>query len=486
MALFIDHLRKGSGGANTIVHMPLLLLLLALIGSFIAPYTARPATLTISQDEASQNYPRGVTFRFAAQGDVPIQTVSLLYGSDGLSCVPGGARQAIKITPGNRVSGEWEWELKRSGSISPGVRVWRQWLIKDANGLETLTEREWITLEDRRHSWRNASKNNVSVNWYQGDTRFGEAVLAEAQRSLIQIKADYDVSTTRTVQIWIYPEAQELRDTLIYVPEWTGGIALAEYNSTMLAMKPGDTAWMKSVIPHELTHLLMNARLFNCRGGGLPTWLNEGVAEYSERATDKAAKDELVRLLNSGQIQGLSALQRGFQADGDLARASYTYGGEVTKYMLQTLGREKFARLLDAVRDGDTFERALQRAYGLDTDGLDGQWRAANGISVAVRAATPTPPAVAAVRTPIPTIALPGINPPGVVPSTRVPTPASIAAAPSPVPAPLPTAAPLPAVAEPQAGTNWTLPALAGSCALMLGMLLLGVLFLFRQRKVRS
>jgi hypothetical protein len=173
--------------------------------------------------------------------------------------------------------------------------------------------------------------------------------------------------------VWIYPEAQQLRDTLIYVPEWTGGLAIAEHNSTMLALKPGQTSWMKSVVPHELTHLLMNARIFNCRGGDLPTWLNEGVAMYSERDPDTNARTQLVRLLNDGQISGLSALQDGFQADGTLARASYTYGGEVTRFMLTTLGREKFALLLGfGKRRGELLElgdkagtRAILREYNL-------------------------------------------------------------------------------------------------------------------------
>ncbi len=51
------------------------------------------------------------------------------------------------------------------------------------------------------------------------------------------------------------------------------------------------------------------------------------------------------------------------------------------KYLNDTYGPEKFAQLFAEIKGGKRIDAALEAVYGFDQDGLDNEWRAANGLA---------------------------------------------------------------------------------------------------------
>jgi hypothetical protein len=50
------------------------------------------------------------------------------------------------------------------------------------------------------------------------------------------------------------------------------------------------------------------------------------------------------------------------------------------KYLVETYGEDQFAELFATIESGKRIDSALKAVYGFDQDGLEDEWRAANGL----------------------------------------------------------------------------------------------------------
>jgi hypothetical protein len=403
---------------------------LALIGRLDGEAVAQ-GEIQILDSRVDIQFPDEVTFKLNARAPAAVESVFLTYGTNARSCQSGGSRQKVDFEPGSDVKAEWVWELKRSGSVPPGSRIWWIWTIEDADGNRFATERQELLVTDDRFSWRSLERDGLTVNWFSGDRAFAEQTLAAASDELARISAEIGVETSEPVQLWIYPTADDVREALVISADWTGAVAFPDYQIMIISLAPGQSEWAADVIPHELTHLVVGMITHNCRGGYLPVWLGEGLAVYSEEAIDEAAVERLETALQEQRLQPLRSLADGFSAYGSGAGMAYAQSGAVVRYLLGQYGPEQMDVLLSAVRDGLTIDRALEQVFGFDTDGLDAHWREAQGY-----AATPTSAAAAsaanATPTAVPTLAL--VSPP------VVSTPTATTASPTSTRQPSPTA----------------------------------------------
>jgi hypothetical protein len=403
------------------------------------PAAAAQATIEITNDEADIDFPESIEFSLEAESAADIESVTLVYGTNARACQSGGARQSVDIDADTEIEASWEWEFRRSGPLPPGTQIWWQWEIEDADGNSLTTDRQEITLEDGRREWRNVSEAGVTVYWYQGSNAFGDSILEEAITSLERLSTNAGIPQPETIQLWVYPDGAEVQDAIVNVPEWTGGVAFPEYGITVIGVAPGQSDWAAEIIPHELTHLVIGIVTFNCRGIHLPTWLEEGLAVYAEGEASASTLATLQSALAGGRLPSLRSLASGFSAYSDGANLAYLQSGEVVRYLAESYGPEQLAALLAAMQGGLTIDPALEQVYGFDTNGLDAEWRTAQGY-----APTPTSEADAAALqvtpTLVPTLALGGLP----VAATATPVPATPEEA-----TPVPTDTPEPATSVP-------------------------------------
>jgi hypothetical protein len=436
-----------------------------------------PVQIDVIENRAHLEFPDKITFRLTAKSTTDIERLSLLYGIESRTCQSGSVRRALEIEPGRDVEAEWEWFLADSGALPQGARVWWQWEIADGSGDQMITPQEWVTIRDDRYRWQSASSGPVTVEWSAGDQAFGRAILSQTLASLDRVSREIGLAAEAGVRVVIYPSAGEVQGALIHAPNWAGGVAFSEFNTVVIGVNPDQLGWAAVAIPHELTHLLVGARVFNCQGVGLPVWLHEGLAVYGEGPSAGRDRVELLNALDSGRLGALHTLADGFQDSGNLAELSYQYSGEVVGYLLATHGHEKLLRLLDTVKAGRRIEPALVEVYGFDTDGLDAAWRESVGLDTA-----PLSPdsgvTAAATRTPVPTFALASLSPTPAAIATLQPTAAQTAGpAVTPIPTPMPSAAPA-------ASLTPTLFVIGAGLAGGAGLTLLGIgLLVFVSRK---
>jgi hypothetical protein len=374
----------------------------------VAPSHAATSAKVVG-NTLTQDYPVALTFQLDLKQAANVSDIALVFGSDNRTCNAASARRVIDFDAGETVNASWEWDLKDTATMAPGTAIWWRWEMTDAAGRVTSTEPQTTTVRDARYKWKTLSNGVLTVNWASGKNDFGRELMVLAQQGLRKATRDYGITVTNRIDFWVYPDFEALRDTLHFESEWTGGVALPWSNAVLTAIEASnDITWARDVIPHEMTHVIVGERMFNCVGGNLPTWLNEGLAVFAEPDQGKLnpeGLDGLKRALESRRIVSLRSLSGQFAADPSLARAAYSYGGYVVKYMVNTGGPQKMAALLDKIRGGATIDEALTAVYSVDTDGLDSAWRKSIGVKLMPLVQPTATPTRKVKRTPVPTLA---------------------------------------------------------------------------------
>jgi hypothetical protein len=135
--------------------------------------------------------------------------------------------------------------------------------------------------------------------------------------------------------------------------------------------------------------VLVGHLTFSCLGD-VPTWLNEGLAVYSEGELDTYSQQQLEDAIRNDTLLTIRSLSGGFSEIADKALLSYSQSYSIVKFLIETYGQDKMTALLISLRDGNTIDDALIQTYGFDIEGLEDAWRQAIGAKPQTVSAQPT------------------------------------------------------------------------------------------------
>lgn len=386
-------------------HLLIIGVILSLSLNLNTRYLSQTEPVQVEKSWVVVDFPRHILFHLKAQSQSEITQILLVYGTDSVTCINNEAHQQVEFQPSKSISVEWDWDLNRSGGMPPGVELWWRWELTDSSGNQYVTERFSSVISDNNFSWQSLKNNSISVYWSSGNATFGAMVLNQAVQSLDRLSQKAGLTYPNAINIFVYPSAEDLKKATLHMPDWIGGIAFSEFNTTIMAIGPNETAWISKVVPHELSHLVTDYRTFNCSGGRVPTWLNEGLAMFAEGKAKEDDLNDLTRAIRSGDLPGLTGLTAGFAANGAISNYEYTYSQVIITYLIDTYGVEKLDALLGKIKGGVEIDDALQEIYGLDTNGIDKGWRNSVGLAP-VTGETGGSPTPTLPRTKVPTLAL--------------------------------------------------------------------------------
>lgn len=389
-------------------------------------FASSPADVT--DDQVAFDFPNTATFSAKITSDAEIRSVVLEYGNEQQTCGEVIAKAFPQFTPGKSVNVEWTWEMRQSGSLPPGAQIHWRWRVTDVNGKETVSETKTATWLDNDHKWKTISEGLINFHWYRGDETFAKDLMNAAQNGLKFNETESGLTTESPIDIYIYGDTNDLRDAVLYEPSWTGGQAFPEQDIVILGISESDLDWGRNSIVHELTHVLVGHLTFSCLGD-VPTWLNEGLAVYSEGELDSSSQQQLDDAIQDDTLLSVRSLSAGFSEVPDKAYLSYSQSYSLVKFLVETYGQAKMTELLTALRDGSTIDEALQQTYSFNVEGLEDAWREAIGAKPRAVSAQPT---AQPTPTHVPTIVPISGNQFSGVQSTPIPTSSFNSAQPTP------------------------------------------------------
>jgi peptidase MA superfamily protein len=379
-------------------------------------FAAPPADVT--NNKVTFDFPTTATFSATITSDAEIQSVVLEYGNQQQTCGDVIAKAFPQFTPAKSVNVEWTWDMRQSGSLPPGAQIWWRWHITDSNGKDTVSDTQTVTWLDKVHPWKVVTNGQLSLHYYGLQQSFAQEMLNAGNEGIQRNAKEAGLTTQDPVNIYVYPNYDDLRQAILYEPSWVGGQAYPEQNIVILGTSGSDAGWDKNTVIHELTHVLVGHFTFSCLGD-VPQWLNEGLAVYSEGPLDPQFQGPLDKAVQNDKLLSVRSISGAFSEVTDKVDLSYAESYSLVNFLIKTYGQDKMTALLSSLRDGLTTEEALQKTYGFGIDGLEDAWRKSLGAKPRTESAptaqpTPTyvptivpisgaPLAVQVTPTPIPT-----------------------------------------------------------------------------------
>jgi hypothetical protein len=269
--------------------------------------------------------------------------------------------------------------MLETGGLPPGTELDYWWLIEDDAGHQIETAQTEIEFTDQSHVWQSLESDQLTTLWYKGDLAFAQELLGAANAALDRLSGQVGVALEQPVKIYIYGSSQDLQGALVYPQEWTGGVAFPDYSTIVIGISPGDLAWGKRAIAHEMGHMVVHQRVFGAYGD-LPTWLDEGLAMDAEGELRSDLKALLYGAIAHDTLFSVRTLASSFPADPDEARLSYAESYSLVQFLIDSYGSDRILALLDVFKEGSTYDEALLEVYSFDMDGLNTLWRESLGL----------------------------------------------------------------------------------------------------------
>ena len=181
---------------------------------------------------------------------------------------------------------------------------------------------------------------------------------------------DVHVRVARTAR-----EMQALAPEGIQYPKYASGVAYPELNLVLLTLtpqSPNERLDVSETFRHELAHIGI-AQAVN--GQDIPRWFNEGFAVFTSGESSIPRLQTLWTATLAGTLMPLDRLERSFPEDAVTASIAYAQAADVVRYLARKEDHHRFNGLIERMSQGNTFEKALLGAYGLDHYALEYEWR---------------------------------------------------------------------------------------------------------------
>ncbi len=413
-----------------------------------AGQAAAQDTITIIDQGVENQFPDGLRFYLEAESASKIEEIRVYVRKLGQSS--RSVYRTVEFEPGTSISGDVLFQSKTANEFIPtGTRLSYYFDIRTADDQRLETEPQVLVYLNRGLDWDAVSDGLINVYYYR-HTRQSE----ERANQVLQVAADtyaqmgpiLGVELTEPMNLVVYSDYADMR--LALPPK--SRVAAQQLRTlgqaftterTLLVDGSRDSFAGDNILgttAHEFTHLLV-ADAAGSAYGQVYTWLNEGLAVYSEGGDDTEFSIYVNTAIRNDAVPPLASL-RTYAGTPEETLRNYGLGHAVVTYMLNTYGKERMTRLFAAIRTTHNFEKSLEEAYGLTILELDNEWRESLGLSPR-ELSTPVLPAFQAIptRRPTPTPAESAQQAPA--PQATVPADAT----PTPTGEPEPTYTPKPA-----------------------------------------
>lgn len=198
-------------------------------------------------------------------------------------------------------------------------------------------------------------------------------ILERSFRDLTQI---FDFFTETPITVVVYDNKKRIMEVRLGSPSWAAGVYDGEiripYTETL---KPEYK--LETLLRHELSHLFLDALTHN----SVPTWFNEGLAQYYEKPFIYSGENAFSERMDAPiskvfkQIVGEAITSKKImpydRLSGDwsklrkkTATLAYSQSLMMFKYLIESNGLWRMRRMLRAIYQGQNFNVAFQSEFG--------------------------------------------------------------------------------------------------------------------------
>jgi hypothetical protein len=157
-------------------------------------------------------------------------------------------------------------------------------------------------------------------------------------------------------------------------PRYAVGVAYSALHLVLITLRDPKTAEavdLAEVLRHELVHVA----LFDAtQGHHVPHWFNEGLAVQLSGESNFVRMRTLWDATLSKTLIPLADIDKSFPDENQKVSIAYAESADFVRFLLRDEDRARFGSLIERVRKGTAFDRALSDAYSDSTRKLEYQW----------------------------------------------------------------------------------------------------------------
>ncbi|MBI3092425.1 MAG: hypothetical protein HYY96_17335 [Candidatus Tectomicrobia bacterium] len=228
--------------------------------------------------------------------------------------------------------------------------------------------------------WLSRETAHFTVRYTKVDAYITETLVAIAESSYAEVATALGVAEAFRADLYVAPDEATFEQLLrgaARLPEWVAGVAVPQRRLILLKsprLLKGLEPHYPSLLPHELSHLLLAQRLGACDEA--PSWLDEGLAQYLAQEWDMGKRATLLKASLTGSFLPLGEITAGFPRQRELAELAYAEGLSFVSYLIRVQGWSGIQRLLTALRARCDFEPAFREAYAASLRSYEAAWLA--------------------------------------------------------------------------------------------------------------
>jgi Peptidase MA superfamily len=334
--------------------------------------------IVIDSSNAENDFPNGVKFSlsFHKGTDVADVKVTLHY-----TIPPEGAATYEEPECNGAAAVECTYNLKSDPKLFlvPGANIDYFWQIDGGAGNVVNSPTATFIYEDNRFDWKSVTDSNLTV-WYYGGDSNARALVQTGVEGLQRMERLLATRVGFPVKVFLYDSAEDMQPAaLSNESQDEGVITLGEVFFSDTAVVSQDTH-PEDVMRHEIAHIVVRQAV---KGpfGNLPAWLNEGTATYAQSELLSNEKHALSSAIESGDVLSVRAMSSASLGHTSV-NVSLFYGQSwsLVSFLVDEYGEAKFGELFATFKAGSTVDKAFQKVYGFDLDGLENAWRESVGL----------------------------------------------------------------------------------------------------------
>jgi hypothetical protein len=331
------------------------------------------------------NFPNNLKFKIS--GNIPDE----LYGIN--LVLKTGYSNANIIQPiefsqeNNNIEGYLSWETNTSSRyIPPGSPIEYSYIIKTKSGKTFNTKPEKIVYLDNNRTWNNIKKKTITMYYNEifGDVvkKRSEDLLqatfetVESLSPLLGLEASNEPVNIVLFNDYAYmskslaPKSNTQSENLV-----TQGQAYPKHGVVLLL----DGMQSKGTASHEIAHILVE-RAAGSPFSVIPSWLNEGIAEYANPVKGFSYQNSFDINLASDTLLPITKYTSPPGKPEDVI-LFYGQAEKIVEYMVENFGSKTFTQFIKSLKNGMSVNKAIEQNYGMSKTEIENEWRLSIGAS---------------------------------------------------------------------------------------------------------
>lgn len=226
-------------------------------------------------------------------------------------------------------------------------------------------------------TWKYIQSLNFDIYYVEGSKYLGEFTAYAAEDALKSIENTLNYKLTQKVTLVIYDSHNQFQQTNVlqsFMSEGVGGVTELFKNRVVLPFQ-GDYAQFRHVVHHELVHAVLNDMFYggtfqtaisSSNGFFIPTWMNEGFAEWESIGGMNTQTDMFMRDLTiSEKLPSLDRL------DGYTA---YRAGQTFYWYIAKNYGKERVGDFINKLKIYKSVDIAFTSTFNMSFKDFSEKW----------------------------------------------------------------------------------------------------------------